>query len=175
MFVPLANVIRMIRSRRIRWAGHEGIMRDKRNAFKVLVLKPEGKNWLGVCVHRRKILQKVLRRTNRLLCCNATETVYKTTPPTILRCRGNLFTEPLHRNDRGIHGHTVSPSTRHGPYRKRRLQQFLVAARTCLPGRCLATIREDTHTDRLMRGNYEIRREMGSGAMINIPSFIKIG
>jgi hypothetical protein len=38
------------------------------------------------------------------------------------------------------------PLTRHGPHRKRRLQQFLFVAGTYLPGRCLATI-GDTQTD----------------------------
>jgi hypothetical protein len=39
------------------------------------------------------------------------------------------------------------PLIRHGPHRKRHLQQFLVAAGTCLSSRCLATI--GGYTDRL--------------------------
>jgi hypothetical protein len=40
------------------------------------------------------------------------------------------------------------PLIRHGPHRKRHLQQFIVAAGTCLPGSCLATIGgyTDLHT-----------------------------
>jgi hypothetical protein len=33
------------------------------------------------------------------------------------------------------------PLIQHGPHRKRHLQQFLFPAGTCLPSRCLATIR----------------------------------
>jgi hypothetical protein len=38
------------------------------------------------------------------------------------------------------------PFIRHGPHRKRRLQQFFVSVGMCLPSRCLATIGH-THTD----------------------------
>jgi hypothetical protein len=31
------NIIRMIKSRRMRWAGHVARMRNKRNAYRVLV------------------------------------------------------------------------------------------------------------------------------------------
>jgi hypothetical protein len=37
------SIIRMIKSRRIRWAGHVARMRAKRNVYRVLVGKPEGK------------------------------------------------------------------------------------------------------------------------------------
>jgi hypothetical protein len=37
----------MIKSRRMRWAGHLVRMGDKRNACKILVGKPEGKIPLG--------------------------------------------------------------------------------------------------------------------------------
>jgi hypothetical protein len=37
----------MIKSRRIRWAGHVACMRSKRNAYRILVGKPEGKTPLG--------------------------------------------------------------------------------------------------------------------------------
>jgi len=36
-------LIRLIKSRRIRWAGYMEDMRDKRNIYVVLVRKPEGK------------------------------------------------------------------------------------------------------------------------------------
>jgi hypothetical protein len=37
----------MINSRRIGWAGHVARMREKRNAYRILVGKPEGKKPLG--------------------------------------------------------------------------------------------------------------------------------
>jgi hypothetical protein len=41
------NVIRMIKSRRMRWAGHVARMEEKRNAYRILMVKPEGKRPLG--------------------------------------------------------------------------------------------------------------------------------
>jgi hypothetical protein len=40
-------MIRMIKSRRMRWAGHVARMRDKRDAYRVLMGTPEGKRPLG--------------------------------------------------------------------------------------------------------------------------------
>jgi hypothetical protein len=37
------SIIRIIKSRRMRWAGHIARMREKRNAHRLLVGKPEGK------------------------------------------------------------------------------------------------------------------------------------
>jgi hypothetical protein len=37
------SIIRMTKSRRMRWAGHVARMGDKRNAYRILVGKPEGK------------------------------------------------------------------------------------------------------------------------------------
>jgi hypothetical protein len=37
------NIIRMIKSRKMRWAGHVTRMGEKRNACRILVGKPEGK------------------------------------------------------------------------------------------------------------------------------------
>jgi hypothetical protein len=34
----------MIKSRRVRWAGHVVLMGEKRNACRILVGKPEGKS-----------------------------------------------------------------------------------------------------------------------------------
>jgi hypothetical protein len=67
------------------------------------------------------------------------------------------------------------PLTRHGLHRKRCIQQFLVAAVTFSPSRCL-TIGEYTyrHTD-WCEGFMKYAVKMGSGAMIYIPSFMKIG
>jgi hypothetical protein len=41
------NIIRQIKSRRMRWAGHVARMVDERKVYKVLVGKPEGKRPLG--------------------------------------------------------------------------------------------------------------------------------
>jgi hypothetical protein len=40
---PSPNIIRMIKSRRMRWAGHVARLGDTRNAYRILVGKPEGK------------------------------------------------------------------------------------------------------------------------------------
>jgi transposase len=37
----------MIKSRRMRWAGHVALMGEKRNAYRILVGKPKGKRPLG--------------------------------------------------------------------------------------------------------------------------------
>jgi hypothetical protein len=41
------NIIRMIKSRRMRWAEHVSRMGEKRNAYRILVGNPEGKRPLG--------------------------------------------------------------------------------------------------------------------------------
>jgi hypothetical protein len=40
------SIIRIIKSRRMRWAGHLARMGEKRNAYRLLVGKPEGKRSL---------------------------------------------------------------------------------------------------------------------------------
>jgi hypothetical protein len=41
------NIIRMIKSRRMRWAGHVARMGETRNAYRILAGKREGKRPLG--------------------------------------------------------------------------------------------------------------------------------
>ena len=41
------NIVRVIKPRRMRWAGHAARMGGKRGAYRVLVGKPEGKRPLG--------------------------------------------------------------------------------------------------------------------------------
>jgi hypothetical protein len=41
------SIIRIIKSRSMRWAGHVARMEEKRNAYRLLVGKPEGKRPLG--------------------------------------------------------------------------------------------------------------------------------
>jgi hypothetical protein len=43
----LPSIIRIIKSRRMRWAGHVAQMGEKRNLYRLLVGKPEGKRKLG--------------------------------------------------------------------------------------------------------------------------------
>jgi hypothetical protein len=48
-------IIRIIKSKRMRWAGHAARMREKRNAYRIFVGKPEGniplrrprRRWMG--------------------------------------------------------------------------------------------------------------------------------
>jgi hypothetical protein len=53
------NITRMNVSRRMRWAGHVARMGEKRNAYRILVGRPEGKRPLGrarrMCVDNIKI------------------------------------------------------------------------------------------------------------------------
>jgi hypothetical protein len=44
LFTP--NIIRQIKSRRMRWAGHVARMEGYRNVYRVLMGKPEGKSHL---------------------------------------------------------------------------------------------------------------------------------
>ena len=43
----LPNIVRVVKSRRIRWAGHVARMGEDRGVHRVLVGKPEGKRPLG--------------------------------------------------------------------------------------------------------------------------------
>jgi hypothetical protein len=47
MELLLLLLFRIIKSRRMRWAGHVARMGEKRNAYTILVGKPEGKRPLG--------------------------------------------------------------------------------------------------------------------------------
>jgi hypothetical protein len=44
---PSPSIIRIIKLRRRKWAGHVAQMREERNAYRLLVRKPEGKRLLG--------------------------------------------------------------------------------------------------------------------------------
>jgi hypothetical protein len=41
------NIIRVVKSRRMRWVGHVARMGKKRGAYRILVGRPEGKRPLG--------------------------------------------------------------------------------------------------------------------------------
>jgi hypothetical protein len=51
------SIIRMIDSRRMRWAGHVARMREKRNSCRILVRKPEKIRPLGI-PRRRWVLER---------------------------------------------------------------------------------------------------------------------
>jgi hypothetical protein len=51
------SIIRIIKSRRMRWAGHVARMGGKRNAYRLLVGKPQGERPLGR--PRRRLLDNV--------------------------------------------------------------------------------------------------------------------
>jgi hypothetical protein len=73
--------------------------------------------------------QEVLGRTNHLLSSDTIRTAQKTTPPTIIRCSGNVSTKQLSSDDRGIHtererGVTGFPLIQHRQYRKQHFQQY---------------------------------------------------
>jgi len=46
------NIVRMIKSRRMRWAGHVALMGEERGVYRVLMGKPEGRRPLGRPRHR---------------------------------------------------------------------------------------------------------------------------
>jgi hypothetical protein len=46
------DIIRQIKSRRMRWAGHMALMGKERKVYRVLMGKPEGKRPLGRPRHR---------------------------------------------------------------------------------------------------------------------------
>jgi hypothetical protein len=54
------NIIRVIQSRRMRWAGHVARMGEKRGADRILVGRPEGRRPLGRPRHRWRITLKLL-------------------------------------------------------------------------------------------------------------------
>jgi hypothetical protein len=43
-FFSSPSIIRIMKSRRIRWVGRVARIGEKRNAYRLLVAKPEGKN-----------------------------------------------------------------------------------------------------------------------------------
>jgi hypothetical protein len=113
---------------------------------------------------------------NSLPSFHTTRVAYKTTPPTLLRCRGNVFTEPVPNNDKRIHRSRVT--LRRAVYRQSHKLSFdttrtvqkttpptilllsvFVAAGTCLRSRFLAFIGGiNIHSHRLIRVIYRVHR-----------------
>ena len=59
----LSNIIRVIKSRRLRWTGHVARMEEGRSAFKILTGKPTGKRpGGGLGIDGRTILEWTLKR-----------------------------------------------------------------------------------------------------------------
>jgi hypothetical protein len=52
MICILHQIVRVIKSRRIRWAGHVACMGEGRGVYRVLVGRPKGKRPLGRPRHR---------------------------------------------------------------------------------------------------------------------------
>jgi len=46
------NVVQVIKSRRMKWAGHVAHMGEERGVYRVLLGKPEGRRPLGRPIHR---------------------------------------------------------------------------------------------------------------------------
>ena len=64
------NIIRSLKSRGLRWAGHVAHMDQSRNAYRVLVGKPEGKRPLG---RRRRRWEDNIRMDLREVGCDPGE------------------------------------------------------------------------------------------------------
>ena len=56
---PSPNIVRVIKSRRMRWAGHVARMGEERGVYRVLVEKPDGKRPLGR--PRRRWVDNIVR------------------------------------------------------------------------------------------------------------------
>jgi hypothetical protein len=54
-----SSIIRMIKLRRMRWAGHVARMRAKMNAYRILVGKPEAKRPLGQPQHTSRWVDNI--------------------------------------------------------------------------------------------------------------------
>jgi hypothetical protein len=57
------NIIRMIKSTRMRWAGHVAHMGERRGVYRPLLGKPEGKRPLGRPLRRWEDIEKDLSRS----------------------------------------------------------------------------------------------------------------
>jgi hypothetical protein len=63
----LPNIVRVVKSRRMRWAGHVARMVDERGVHRVLVGKPEGKRPLGRPRRRWEYIKMVFRKLEEVV------------------------------------------------------------------------------------------------------------
>jgi hypothetical protein len=57
------NIIRVIKSRRLRWAGHVAHIGERRGAYRALVGKPEGRNhWKDPGVDGSIIIKAIFKK-----------------------------------------------------------------------------------------------------------------
>jgi hypothetical protein len=59
-FYSSSNIIRMIKSRTIKWGGHVAHMEQKKSAYEGLVGTPEGKRQTDLNINGRMILKRIL-------------------------------------------------------------------------------------------------------------------
>ena len=71
MYSP--NIIKNLKSRRLRWAGHVARMEQSRNAYSILVGKPEGKRPLG---RPRRRWEDDIKMDLREMCCDPGEWIF---------------------------------------------------------------------------------------------------
>jgi hypothetical protein len=62
------NIIRVIKSRRMRWVGHVARMGERRGVYRILVVKPEGKRSLR---RRRRRWEDNIKRDFQDVGCGA--------------------------------------------------------------------------------------------------------
>ena len=60
------NIVRVIKSRRMRWAGHVARVGEDREAYRALVGKPEGKRPLGG--PRRRWVDNIIMDLQKVVC-----------------------------------------------------------------------------------------------------------
>jgi len=61
-----SNIVRVIKSRRMRWAGHVAHMGEERGVYRVLVGKPKGKRPLGR--PRRRLVDNIRINVQEMGC-----------------------------------------------------------------------------------------------------------
>ena len=56
------NIVRVIKSRRMRWAGHEAVMRERRGAYRILVGRSEIDHLKFIGLDGRVILKWIFKK-----------------------------------------------------------------------------------------------------------------
>ena len=60
VFYRSPNIVRVIKSRRLRWAGHVAKMEESRSAFKILIGKPTGKRPSGMPGRNGRVMLELI-------------------------------------------------------------------------------------------------------------------